>query len=112
MEKAGEGQEEGIRLFARLHHGIQEAIEAEEYVLAMKLLEQCQDAALKLGNEMEAIEGKDCEIIPILDDYCELAYEINEQIWHGEYVNPGKVFRYLNKSLELIEGSIGPGKEP
>jgi hypothetical protein len=45
-------------------------------------------------------------MVAILEDYCELVYEVNEQIWHGEYINPGKVYRYLNRSLELVKENL------
>lgn len=95
-----------VRLFSELHGEVKDALEAKEAALAMRLLERCQGAALELGNRVEAVRGKGCHMVSILEDYCELVYEVNEQIWHGEYINPGKVYRYLNRSLELVKENL------
>ena len=95
-----------VRLFSELHGEVKDALEAKEAALTMRLLERCQGAALELGNRVEAVRGKGCHMVAILEDYCELVYEVNEQIWHGEYINPGKVYRYLNRSLELVKENL------
>lgn len=105
MRQGGE-EEDSLGRLAELHGEVKEALEAGKRVWAMKLLEQCQAVAWGLGNRAEAREGKGCGMTAIVDDYCELVYEVNEQAWHGEYVNPGKVFRYLNKSLGLMRENV------
>ena len=95
-----------VRLFSELHGEVKDALEAKEAALAMRLLERCQGAALELGNRVEAVRGKGCHMVAILEDYCELVYEVNEPIWHGEYIIPGKVYRYLNRSLELVKENL------
>ena len=95
-----------LKQFVELHEEIKYALEMKNNVLAMKLLEQCQATALKLGNLIEAVKGRNFDTILTLDDYCQLVYIINEDIWHKYYINSGKIYRYLNKSLRLIEESI------
>ena len=71
-----------LKQFVELHEEIKYALEMKNNVLAMKLLEQCQATALKLGNLIEAVKGRNFDTILTLDDYCELVYIINEDIWH------------------------------
>jgi len=107
MEGTGKSQvcdfADYIRHFARLHEQVKEALERKQDVSAMKLLEQCQAVACELGGRLEAVKGKGCGEVAILHDYCELVYEVNEQIWYKEHVNPGKVYRYLNKCLVNLQ---------
>lgn len=108
----GEDYRDSMERLAGLHDKVKEALETKKKAAAMRLLEQCQDVALKLGNVAEQTEGKGCGMIAILDDYCELVYEINEQVWHGERINPEKAHRYLNKSLGIMKENAGmDGKE-
>lgn len=95
-----------LKQFVQLHEEIKYALEMKNNILAMKLLEQCQATALKLGNLIETVKGRDLDTILTLDDYCELVYIINEDIWHKYHINSGKIYRYLNKSLRLIKDSI------
>ena len=55
--------------FVELHEEIKYALEMKNNVLAMKLLEQCQATALKLGNLIEAVKGRNFDTILTLDDY-------------------------------------------
>lgn len=109
--KNQERPEDSLGLLAQIHEEIKEALEAKNGAAAMKLLEQCQSIALEMGNREEAMKGKNCEMTAILEDYCELVYEINEQIWYGEHINPGKVYRYLNKSFGLMKEGRIKGKQ-
>lgn len=102
---------ESLNMLSQIHDEIRETLQKQQDAAVMKLLEQCQAIALEVGTRAEKGKGKHCEITAIMEDYCELVYEVNEQIWHGEYVNPGKVYKYLNKSLGLMRESMSKDKE-
>lgn len=95
-----------LRLLEKAHNEVRRAVETKKYDVAMDLLEQCQDAAIELGNRIEAAEGEGFVTIPLLEDYCELTYQIHEEIWQKHFASAGKVYKNLRKSLIQIENSV------
>lgn len=112
-ETLKERAENYIRRFTSLHNQVKTALTTKANSTAMELLEQCQKTAQELADMIETETPKALQVIPILEDYCELVYLVNEEIWHGERVNPGKVYRYMNKCLTMMGESLGlkPGIE-
>ena len=68
-----------VELLAQAHEAVVKAVRAGKNYIAMDLLEQCQDGAIRLGNLVEKAEGEGGRIIPLLEDYCELVYQIHEE---------------------------------
>lgn len=95
-----------LRLLEKAHNEVRKAVETKKYDVAMDLLEQCQDAAIELGNRIEAAEGEGFVTIPLLENYCELTYQIHEEIWQKHFASAGKVYKSLRKSLIQIENSV------
>lgn len=107
MRKAQKKQaEEFVELLGQVHDEIRKAVDAKNYGLAMSLLEQCQEGAIKLGNLIELTEGEGFITIPLLEDYCELIYIIHEEIGQSQSVNENQVYKSLRKSLIQIENSV------
>lgn len=96
-----------VRNFDSLHCQVKDSIGAKKGMEAMRLLEQCQSCAQELADLVETEAKKDSQVIPVLEDYCELVYLINEELWRGERVNPGKVYRYMNKCLTMMRETLG-----
>ena len=96
-----------VRNFDRLHCRVKDSIGAKKGMEAMRLLEQCQGCAQELADLVETEAKKDSQVIPVLEDYCELVYLINEELWRGERVNPGKVYKYMNKCLTMMRETLG-----
>lgn len=71
-------------------------------------LESWQNAAIDLGQKVEALCGDGTDIVSNLEMYCELVFRIYEQIYKGEEVKTG--FRDLEELLQdtydLIEHEI------
>ena len=97
---------EYVKLLSRAHDEIRKAAEVKKYDIVRDLLEQCQEAALELGNMIEAVEGEGVPTIPLLESYCELTYQLHEEIWENHVISPGKVYKSLRKSLVLVENSV------
>lgn len=107
MRKADKKQaEDFVRLLKRAHEEVKKALEMKNVRSAMALLEECQSCVIRLGELIEREEGEEIATIPILEDYCELAYQNYEEIRQGMPVNGGKIHKILNKELIRIENSI------
>ncbi len=109
MRKAQKKQaEDFIRLLEQAHLEIKKALEAKKITLALDLLEQCQDGAIELGNMIEAQEGEGFVTVSLLEEYCELVYQLHEEIWQKKekVTNIGKMAKGLKRQLIQIENSV------
>lgn len=122
--------EEFIRTLDQAHAEIKSQIEKDNITIAKEILNDCQAGAVQLGSLIETAEGKDCTTISLLEDYCELVYQIHEafgceaqsevsersEIPKGSEVSEGskiaesvkanKVYKRLRKQLTRIENSV------
>ena len=107
MTKAQKKQaEDFIKLLERAHDGIKKTIDTKNTEAALDLLAQCQECAIKLGEIIEAVEGEDFVTIPLIEDYCELAYQFYEKISQNIPVNSNQVSKALRKSLIRMGNSV------
>ena len=97
-----------VKLLAQAHDEIRKEIGKRNRAAAMDLLAQCQEGAVQLGNLIEKTEGEEAATIPLLESYCELAYQIYEEINGSgdETINENKIYKKLRKALLQIENSI------
>ena len=98
--------EDFIILLKEVHDEIKKAVEKKEYDLALELLGQCQDGAIKLGEMIESAEGEGFPTISLLEGYCEQVYRIYEQVSQGENVDAHWIFQTLHIELAPIEDSV------
>ncbi len=107
MTKAQKKQaEDFLKLLEQGHDGITQMAEIRNYETVLDLLSQCQGCAIKLGEIIEATEGEDCAAIPVIEDYCERAYQIYDKIQQGESVNADQTCKILRKSWIRMENSV------
>lgn len=107
MRKAQKKQaEEFAALLEQAHREIKKYIETTGFAVAMDLLAQCQEGALQLGELIEKTEGNGCKTIPLLESYCEMVYQIHEEIAQGQGVSGNSVYKRLHKLQIQIENSI------
>ncbi len=107
MRRAQKKQaEDFVALLGEAHDEIKKAIDRKDMALAGDLLEQCQQGAIELGNLIEKAEENVFSTITLLQDYCELAYQIYNKMVQGQVVNGNKIHRVLNKQLSLIDESV------
>ena len=88
MRKA---QKERIKRLAetlrQAHLEIKSALESQKTNVAMELFGQCQEAAVQMGNFIEALEGEGFATISLLEEYCEMLFRFYEMV--GEKQGPG-----------------------
>ncbi len=107
MRKAHKKRAENfIKLLEQAHLEIKKFMEAKEDAIAMDLLAQCQEGAIGLGNLIEHEEGEGFVTIPLIEEYCEVAYQLHEKLLTGEGINSNRAYKNLKKSLIQIENSV------
>lgn len=95
-----------IRTIEEAHIQIINFINEGNISTATVLLGECQDAAVAIGNLIEAQEGEGTEAVKLLEEYCETLYHINEDITK-EQVNSSKdIEKRLKKEIRQIQSSI------
>lgn len=97
---------EFIQTLYTAHDEIKKQLEAGSGNTAQGVLGDCQDGAIQLGGLIETAEGEECEVIPMLEEYCELVYQIHEEIGRIEELKANKIYKRLNKQLIQIENSM------
>ena len=82
MRKAQRQQAE--TLFGQLeeaHIQIKSDVEQHHIEQALDLLKDCQDSAAAIGTFIENIEGEGHPTVCLLEEYCELVYQLYEELF-------------------------------
>lgn len=95
-----------LELFRHAHDEIKKAIESKNGEATLDLIAHCQECAIKLGETIEAVEGEEFVTIPLIEDYCEAAYQVYEKILQGESISAEQVYKILHKALIRMENSV------
>jgi len=98
-----EQAEDLIKLLVQAHDEIKRNIERNNISTALGLLADCQGGARALGDLIEKAEGEGFATIPMLEKYCELIYQIHEELMQGQLTNTDKVYREERLSRELSQ---------
>lgn len=98
--------EEFAGLLEQAHEEIRKYIENKNFPAALELLRQCQEGAVQIGELIEETEGENAPVIAQLENYCELVYEVHEELSGSAEVNAVKISKRLRKTLIQIENSI------
>lgn len=107
MRKAQKRQiEETVRLMEEAHDEMKKCMEKGTAVQVGELLEDCQNAAIAIGTLIEDIEGEGHPAVMVLEEYCELVYQIYEYLSSGSSVNVNKIYKSLRKKLIKASNSI------
>lgn len=98
--------QEFLSLFYEAHDEIRKNLDKNDISMASGLLEQCQKYAYELGSLIEETEGSGFAATSILEEYCELLYEIYEMISRGEDLHSNKIYKKLRQVMIRIENSV------
>ena len=97
---------ETIDILDEAHGEITKCIEKEQYDTAAELLGQCQQGAIKVGETIESTEGEGTEEVHLLEEYCEVLWQIGEDIRSGATVNAIKAEKKLRKLMVSVSNGI------
>ena len=109
MRKAQKQQaEELLRQVEQAHEQIRKYIEQQQIQLAMELLEDCQNAGISIGTLVEKTEGNAHPMIAILEDYCEVVYQIHETLAENSKNDNSakKVYKQLKQKWIKVSNSL------
>ena len=97
---------EYIELLEKAHGAVRRSLESGDFGTVLDLLGQCQEAAIQLGTMIEEEEGEGFVTVGMLEDYCELVFQIHTLVSQNRILNSTKVHKQLKKQLIVIENSI------
>lgn len=98
--------DELIQLLNRAHIEIKKALEKNRRRLVLDLLEQSQETAIELGTIIEQSESEGCHCVSLLENYCELIFQIYEEIGKDMPVYGSSIYSMLNRAMTEIGDSI------
>ena len=107
MRRAQKQQvEELVKKMEEAHDQIKEFIEQGSIPSALELLEECQDGGIAIGTLIENTEGEGHPTVLILEEYCELIYQIHEDLAGNKDINTNKIYKLLKRKLIRISNSL------
>ena len=104
--------EETIRLMEEAHDEMKRCIERGAAAQVGELLADCQDAAAAMGTMIEDTEGEGHPSVTVLEEYCELVYQVHEYLLSDSCVNSvnavnaNKIYQSLRQKLIEASNSI------
>lgn len=98
--------EDFVLVLSEAHDEMKRLLELREYDAVLELLEQCQQGAIKLGELIEVTEGEGFVTIPLLEHYCELVYQIHEEIAQKQLRNAEEWYKILREAWDAVGNSI------
>lgn len=106
MRKAQKEQiQKLLELLEQAHEEVKGLVENSKCDKARELLGQCQESAVQVGELIEQEEGENAPTIARLENYCEVLYELYEELENMAAVS-AKLHKKLRKSLILVENSV------
>ena len=87
---------------------LKQRFEEQNIPYAMQLLEDCQNGAITIGTLIEKTEGEAHPAVVLLEEYCELVYQIHEGLGNHKdnNTNEAKIYKLLKQKLTKVTNSI------
>lgn len=98
--------QELVRQLEQAHDQIKKYIDQNNIQAALGLLEDCQSAGISIGTLIEQSEGEGNATVSMLEEYCELVYQIHETLNINEVHSAKKFSKLLRQKLIRISNSI------
>ncbi len=93
-----------IEILKEAHEEIKRTLKNRDTVTAQNMLAECQEVAVALGEYIEKLENKEHTTIFQLEEYCEVLFQIYEELDGGQF-DEGKIYKKLRKQLIKMENS-------
>lgn len=97
---------EMIHTLHQAHDEIKRNMESKQYILAQDMLIQCQECAISIGTEIEKSEGEGFVTVSHIEEYCDVLYQVHEELNGRDSVNVNKIYKTLKKYMLKIENSV------
>lgn len=94
--------EEILNALKKIHLEIKEKILNNEMQYVLACLEECQSAAISIGNQLEKL-GEGCKTVHKLEEYCEYVYNIYNDITIEKEWDISKSIGLLNQQCDDIK---------
>ncbi len=98
--------EELVKQIEEAHEQVKNYIKQGNVRYAMELLEDCQNGGITIGALIEETQGEDHPTVTLLENYCELVYQIHEDLAENKEINANKVYKLLRQKLIKVENSL------
>ncbi|MDE6942149.1 MAG: hypothetical protein K2P40_14565, partial [Lachnospiraceae bacterium] len=69
-------------------------------------MEECQNGGITVGTLIENTEGEGHPTVLLLEEYCEVAYQIHEELIQNKNVNTNKIYKLLRQKLIKAANSL------
>lgn len=97
---------EMIHTLHQAHDEIKRNMESKQYISAQDMLSQCQECAISIGTEIEKLEGEGFVTVSHIEEYCDVLYQVYEELNARDSVNINKIYKTLKKQMLKIENSV------
>ena len=98
--------EEFLAVLAEVHNEIKKQLQKNAFAEVQELLQQCQQGAIQLGNLIESVEGEDFITVRYLEEYCEIVYQIYDEITQNRAAESGNIHKRLHRQQLRIANSV------
>lgn len=98
--------EELVKQIEEAHDQIKQYITQGSMQSAMELLEDCQNGGIAIGTLIEETQGEGHPTVALLEEYCELVYQIHTDLADHQQINANKAYKLLRQKLIKVENSI------
>lgn len=95
--------DELLNLLGQAHEQIFKLLRNGNSTEVCEILGDCQKVAISIGTAIDEEEGEGSYTVKLLEEYCELVYQLNESIVQGNIISVNEVRVPLDKSLKNIK---------
>lgn len=107
MRKAQKEQIDSfIQLLEEAHKEIVKSIINDQRETTLDILEQCHEGAIRFGTMIEKTEGESFVTVGVLEEYCEIIYNIHKQVTTDLDCNVSGIEKVLKKNYLRIKNSV------
>lgn len=97
---------EVIKLLEQAQEQIDNKVKQKDTMAVLALLQDCQDSAIAVGTVIEQSEGEGTKTVALLEEYCELIYQLHESVASEKVSQALPVISLLRERLYDISNSI------
>lgn len=98
--------QEMLHLFQMVRESVVREISQGNPESALELLEDCQEGAITLGGRIEEVKGQGYITVGILEQFCEVLYNVHEMIAEGSETDADEIDKLFEEILARLSDSV------